>query len=126
MQARVRCVAAVHNVLHSSDVVSLAYMALLDIVCHVTLVVSEFYVLQFSMGGLDMPFEDIKGSLSNWVTTKSIQLEIKRRFRGFLEAYKDDADELIYRKRVKDMCIGGHTNHWKPLSANQCASAFLF
>lgn len=65
------------------------------------------------MGGLDMPFEDIKGSLSNWVTTKSIQLEIKRRFRGFLEAYKDDADELIYRKRVKDMCIGGDTDHGK-------------
>lgn len=78
-----------------------------------TLSCEKLYVFQFSMGGLDMPFEDIKGSLNNWVNTKSIQLEIKRRFRGFLEAYKDDADELIYRKRVKDMCIGKHTNQWK-------------
>lgn len=61
---------------------------------------------QFSMGGLDMPFEDIKGPLSNWVTTKSIQEEIKRRFRAFLEAYKDEAEELVYKKRVRDMCVG--------------------
>ena len=57
-----------------------------------------------------MPFEDIKGPLSNWVTTKSIQLEIKRRFRGFLEAYKDDAEELVYKKRVRDMCVGELTS----------------
>ena len=64
------------------------------------------------MGGLDMPFEDIKGPLSNWVTTKSIQVEIKRRFRGFLEAYKDDAEELVYKKRVRDMCVGELTTYF--------------
>lgn len=60
-----------------------------------------------------MPFEDIKGPLSNWVTTKSIQGEIKRRFRGFLEAYKDDAEELVYKKRVRDMCVGELTTDLK-------------
>ena len=63
------------------------------------------------MGVLDMPFEDIKGSLSNWVTTKSIQEEIKRRFRAFLEAYKDEAEELVYKKRVRDMCVGENHLH---------------
>ena len=54
-----------------------------------------------------MPFEDIKGPLSNWVTIKSIQEQIKRRFRAFLEAYKDDeTEELVYKKRVRDMCVG--------------------
>ena len=60
-----------------------------------------------------MPFEEIKGPLSNWVTTKSIQMEIKRRFRGFLEAYKDDAEELVYKKRVRDMCVGELTTQLK-------------
>ena len=53
-----------------------------------------------------MPFEDIKGPLSNWVTTESIQKEIKRRFKAFLKQYKDELDEYVYKKRVRDMCVG--------------------
>ena len=60
------------------------------------------------MGEMDMPFEDIKGTLSNWVRTESIQREIKRRFRQFLERYKDEAsnDQPVYKQRIQTMCVG--------------------
>ena len=110
-QARVRCVAMLCSMLLSLDVWQFGIHGIARRCVPCTLDCKQFHVLQFSMGGLDMPFEDIKGPLSNWVTTKSIQLEIKRRFRGFLEAYKDDADELVYKKRVRDMCVGELTTH---------------
>lgn len=86
--------------------VNLCPELVIDGMCHKDIIVNNACVLQFSMGRLDMPFEDIKGPISNWVTTKSIQEEIKRRFRAFLEAYKDEAEELVYKKRVRDMCVG--------------------
>ena len=53
-----------------------------------------------------MPFEDIKGPLSNWVTTESIQRQIKLRFRAFLDQFRDENNNLVYKQRVRDMCIG--------------------
>jgi hypothetical protein len=58
------------------------------------------------LGDLDMPFEDIKGPLSNWVKTESIQRQIKLRFRAFLDQYKDENNNLVYKPRIRDMCIG--------------------
>ena len=63
-----------------------------------------------------MPFEEVRGPLSNWVTTKSIQDQIKDRFRAFLEVYKDDVNELVYKKRVRDMCIGVYPAHFSLVS----------
>ncbi|KAL0055666.1 hypothetical protein WJX82_002980 [Trebouxia sp. C0006] len=59
------------------------------------------------LGDLDMPFEDIKGPLSNWVKTESIQRQIKLRFRAFLDQYKDENNNLVYKPRIRDMCIDG-------------------
>ena len=59
-----------------------------------------------ALGDLDMPFEDIKGPLSNWVKTESIQRQIKLRFRAFLDQYRDENNNLVYKQRIKDMCIG--------------------
>lgn len=53
-----------------------------------------------------MPFEDIKGPLSNWVTTDSIQRQIKQRFRAFLDQYRDENNNPVYKQRIRDMCIG--------------------
>ena len=58
------------------------------------------------LGDLDMPFEDIKGPLSNWVKTESIQRQIKLRFRAFLDQYRDENNNLVYKPRIRDMCIG--------------------
>lgn len=103
--------------------VTLCPKLIVDGMCHediiVYVIVNNAYVLQFSMGGLDMPFEDIKGPISNWVTTKSIQEEIKRRFRAFLEAYKDEAEELVYKKRVRDMCVGEKPARFRLLSTHR-------
>lgn len=59
------------------------------------------------LGDLDMPFEDIKGPLSNWVKTESIQRQIQLRFRAFLDQYRDENNSLVYKPRIRDMCIGG-------------------
>jgi len=74
------------------------------------------------LGDLDMPFEDIKGPLSNWVKTESIQRQIKLRFRAFLDQYRDENNNLVYKQRIRDMCIGrseiclacccSHLCHW--------------
>ena len=93
-----------------SHYTGLCMYAIVNSVCRIGC--DDCHVLQFSMGGLDMPFEVIKGPLSNWVTTKSIQDQIKDRFRAFLEVYKDDADELVYKKRVRDMCVGVYPAHF--------------
>lgn len=55
---------------------------------------------------MDMPFEDIKGRLSDWVRMESIQRQIRLRFRAFLERYKDDAGNEVYKQRINNMCIG--------------------
>ncbi|KAL0036084.1 hypothetical protein WJX79_002039 [Trebouxia sp. C0005] len=59
------------------------------------------------LGDLDMPFEDIKGPLSNWVKTESIQRQIQLRFRAFLDQYRDENNSLVYKPRIRDMCIDG-------------------
>lgn len=66
------------------------------------------------IGEMDMPFEDIKGSLGNWVRTESIQKQIKNRFRIFLERYKDEAGNEVYKQRIRDMCIGMHSHADEP------------
>lgn len=60
------------------------------------------------MGEMEMPFEDIKGALGDWVRTDSIQRQIKQRFRHFLERYRDDAGNEVYKQRINNMCIGTH------------------
>ena len=63
------------------------------------------YVSQ-TMGELDLPYEDVRGPLSNWVSTPDIQRQIKMRFRAFLDQFRDDHNALVYKQRIKDMCIG--------------------
>lgn len=63
---------------------------------------------------MDMPFEDIKGRLSDWVRMESIQRQIRLRFRAFLERYKDDAGNEVYKQRINNMCIGMTQAHDTP------------
>ena len=66
---------------------------------------SLFSMLQ-AMGDLDMPFEDVRGPLSNWVSTPEIQRQMKLRFKAFLDQFKDENGVPVYKHRIRDMCIG--------------------
>ena len=47
----------------------------------------------------------MRGHTREWVAQEPIQREIGRRFRNFLDRFKDDNGDLVYRDRIKDMCI---------------------
>ena len=59
-----------------------------------------------ALGDLDMPFEDVRGPLSNWVSTPEIQRQMKLRFKAFLDQFKDENGVPVYKHRIRDMCIG--------------------
>ena len=59
-----------------------------------------------ALGGLDMTFEEIRGTLSNWVSTPEIQRQMKLRFKAFLDQFKDEHGNAVYKQRIRDMCIG--------------------
>ena len=56
-------------------------------------------------GELELPFGEVRGHTREWVAQEPIQREIGRRFRNFLDRFKDDNGDLVYRDRIKDMCI---------------------
>ena len=47
----------------------------------------------------------MRGHTREWVAQEPIQRQIGRRFRNFLDRFKDNNGDLVYRDRIKDMCI---------------------
>ncbi|KAL6761861.1 minichromosome maintenance protein 2 [Haematococcus lacustris] len=61
-------------------------------------------------GQLDIPIDENKGRLSEWIATDEVSREVKRRFRNFLKTFQDEegeGKERIYGTRIRDMMSGG-------------------
>ena len=48
--------------------------------------------------------EQIRGSLSEWIKDPKTVRFIKRSFRRFLSSFRDEEGELVYEKRIYEMC----------------------
>jgi DNA replication licensing factor MCM2 len=48
--------------------------------------------------------EDAKGNLKNWIKERKVVKWIERKFTEFLETFKDELGNLIYRPKIRQMC----------------------
>lgn len=56
-----------------------------------------------SQGDVEIDLEEARGPVKEWVAQEPVRREIKRRFSRFLRTWQDDAGEVVYRHRIRDM-----------------------
>ena len=52
-----------------------------------------------------LQLDTIRGKLSQWIKDSKTVLYIKKKFRTFLLKFRDRNNELVYEKRLTDMCV---------------------
>lgn len=51
-----------------------------------------------------LDYEDVKGTLAEWVQKPQVQNFIRKNFTQFLYAYKEDNRAPVYEERINEMC----------------------
>ena len=49
--------------------------------------------------------EDFSGPLYEWLQEERVQREVKRKFREFLTAFRDEAGNAVYPKEIQKMVV---------------------